>query len=498
MTQANAQDRPTVLRRALPRKPVARPRIRLQLPELGGAWVVGFILFEVVCQLALLFPFATSLRVPLRSAPFLGSIVLLMLLPRRAFRDLHPSVRAGVCVVLIVCASLAHPHTNTALSAAATVAMYLAILAPLVWAGGLEIDQKWLKRAILCLWTFSTLSALVGVGQTLRPNWQWLQPNLSAVVQAHNDAGEGLKISLASGALVFRPMGLSDQPGGAAGAGMCCVVFGLALLVADRRNWMRAVVLGSMVLGLYCIYLSQVRSVLIMTAVCIVAFCVVMALRGEFSRMIRALAALAGVVLVATVWAVRVGGETVTGRLATLVEESPTMVYYRNRGFFLEYTLRVYVPTYPCGAGLGRWGMMNYYFGDPDDPNSEPLWAEIMWTGWVFDGGVPLTIAYTAAVLIAVWQARKIGVRRGGGDLGLWASVICAYNLGALAVTFNYSFFMGQGGLDFWLLNACLFAAARRAPTMRPLVAPRGFENFAPPRSLVMPQPGWNAPEART
>jgi hypothetical protein len=35
-----------------------------------------------------------------------------------------------------------------------------------------------------------------------------------------------------------------------------------------------------------------------------------------------------------------------------------------------------------------------------------------------------------------------------------------AYDLSALADTFDYAFFIGQQGLEFWLLNTILFAAA--------------------------------------
>jgi hypothetical protein len=192
-------------------------------------------------------------------------------------------------------------------------------------------------------------------------------------------------------------------------------------------------------------------------------------------------------IVVGAAWAVTIGGETVTERLRTLIEEDPQTVYYQNRGHFLEYTFRYALPRWPFGAGLGRWGMMNYYFGTADDPQSEPLWAEIQWTSWTYDGGAPLMLAYVVAIGIALWQSWKIGARRDNGDVGLWGAVIFAFNIGCLAVTFNYPIFMGQAGMDFWLLNAALFAAAqfeaRRRASM-PLV-PKGFETYRSPRSLV-------------
>ena len=57
----------------------------------------------------------------------------------------------------------------------------------------------------------------------------------------------------------------------------------------------------------------------------------------------------------------------------------------------------------------------------------------------------------------------KIAVRRGysgKGDLQIWGALFIGYNVGAMAVTFNYPLFIAQGGMEFWLLNGALFAAA--------------------------------------
>jgi hypothetical protein len=119
--------------------------------------------------------------------------------------------------------------------------------------------------------------------------------------------------------------------------------------------------------------------------------------------------------------------------------------------------------------------MINYYFGRRS-AFQEPLWAEVQWTAWLYDGGVPLMIAYGAAVLIAVWISWKIALATRAGQISLWASVFCASNVAALAVTFNYPVFMSQGGMEFWLLNACLWAAW----TQRPRELPPPVRGFGP------------------
>jgi hypothetical protein len=43
--------------------------------------------------------------------------------------------------------------------------------------------------------------------------------------------------------------------------------------------------------------------------------------------------------------------------------------------------------------------------------------------------------------------------------------LIVAYDMAVLAVTFNYPIFIGSGGMEFWFLNALLFAAAQSPAT---------------------------------
>jgi hypothetical protein len=75
-----------------------------------------------------------------------------------------------------------------------------------------------------------------------------------------------------------------------------------------------------------------------------------------------------------------------------------------------------------------------------------------------------LILAYSAALLLALISAWNIARRRTSNrsdDLPIWGALLVGYNLGAVAVTFNYPLFIGESGMQFWLLNAALFAAAR-------------------------------------
>jgi hypothetical protein len=59
----------------------------------------------------------------------------------------------------------------------------------------------------------------------------------------------------------------------------------------------------------------------------------------------------------------------------------------------LKITFRKLLFEYPLGCGVGRWGMMTYYFGRFDANPNPAVFVEIQPTGWLFDGGIPLLLA---------------------------------------------------------------------------------------------------------
>ena len=442
-----------------------RPPIR-PAEAWGSKWIIGFVVFVLASQLALVFLDQLALviggtgplRMIIRTATYGASLLLLFLIPRGGLR--HPSTLPAVWVLVIIAVSLFHPTTNTLLSGSAQVALYLAILAPLFWVPRLYIGLGVFRTVVLIFWGFHALSAALGVVQVYFPGM--FQPSLSSVIQSYGeDYVESLYIVTAAGHRVFRPMGLTDSPGGAAMSGFFAMLFGSGLLMLERRGWVKLVCLVSMILGLTSIYLSQVRSVLVLAILSIVVFAIVLGLRGQIRRVSLFAALAAGVVLGSFGLAVAIGGESVTSRLSTLTEDRASDVYYANRGRFVEETVEQLLPRYPLGAGLGRWGMMNSYFGDNSDPERASIWVEIQWTGWLLDGGIPLVIAYTITVLTALWATWKIARSRFDDHLVVWGALLFGYNVGALAITFNYPLFIGESGLQFWLLNAALFSAAQ-------------------------------------
>ena len=426
-------------------------------------WIHTLILLQFIFQILLLFPQFGVLRVPMRVATFalsLLSLVVLVWLRRvQEQSPRHPATGAAIWVLAIIAMSFCfNPFLNTVAAGAAQWAMYAAILAPLFWVRRLKITPKGFQWLILMMWVFHTLSACFGVLQVYFPGQ--FQPYLSTAIQNSTYGGENLLITLASGAKVYRPMGLTDTPGGAAMAGFYALLLGVGMALRERNQILRVACMASAAVGLFCIYLSQVRSILIFAGICLVCLAVVLLRQGNFGRLTVMTIGITALVVATFTWAVTIGGESTLARLSSLVGDRADAVYQQNRGNFLEQTFSVLLPQYPLGAGLGRWGMMNSYFGNNSNSLTQSIWVEIQWTGWLLDGGVPLMIAYVVGLMKACLTAWKIAICRQLGDFKFWGGLIFAYNIGALAITFNYPLFISQSGMEFWLLNTALFVAA--------------------------------------
>src|SRR5437763_562018 len=365
-------------------------------PSSSAGWVVVFVLTMFACQAMIAFGPFPGIRTWLRVAVYAFSLALVALTRGAGLR--HPAALPATAALLIVGLSLFHPDTPGYVPGAIHAGLYLAILAPLFWAPRLHIDAQMLKRVLVLIWAFHSLSAALGVLQVQFPGT--FDPNLSAVIDP--DVASASVITNARGDVVYRAMGVSDIPGAAGVSGLYAAAIGTALFVVDRRRLMRVLCVASMTLALTSIYLAQLRSTLVIAALIVSSFVVCLALR----RSRRALLTLIIVVLTLLASlniAVLIGGTEVFDRIATLIDERPQTVYYANRGHFLEQTFTEDLPDYPLGAGLARWGMARHYFGGVDSAaESSSLWVEIQWTGWLLDGGVPLMIAYSGAVAVAL------------------------------------------------------------------------------------------------
>ena len=235
-----------------------------------------FVILEIICQVALLSPTLAPLRIVFRIAVFGVSLGLLLVLPGQG--KLHPAAKAAFFVIAIVALSMLNPGINSATSAAAQSALYLATVAPLFWVPRLRIDLAEMRRVLFLQWAFQAVSATVGILQVYFP--ARFQFTVSSVVQGNGAGYLGMEqFHNVYGQVVYRPMGLTDTPGGAAAAGFFAVLFAAAFFLLERRKWMQAAYAGAMLVGMAAIYLSQVRVMLVMEVVCMTAFVALMSWR---------------------------------------------------------------------------------------------------------------------------------------------------------------------------------------------------------------------------
>ena len=121
----------------------------------------------------------------------------------------------------------------------------------------------------------------------------------------------------------------------------------------------------------------------------------------------------------AYVWAVAVGGDSLSDRFSGLFDDGVVRTFQEERGAFLTYTLSELLFEYPFGAGLGRWGMMQVYFGDGAMWEAPPIHVEIQPTGWLLDGGIPLWLVMGGAILAGLRASYLVAVSHHRFDSGI-------------------------------------------------------------------------------
>jgi hypothetical protein len=444
------------------------PQVRKGLLS-SSALVPLFIAVQILTQLALLWEVLAPLRMIFRIFSFGASLVLLALVPGQKLR--HPALPFALAAMAVTALNIFHPQTSSLLAGAAQLGIQFSVLAPLIWVTRLRIDAQALRRTLGLLFLFNAASAALGVLQVYYPGQ--FQPAMSAVIES---LGEGYTRSLQfegpGGERIFRPFGLTDTPGGATTGAFYAVLLGSGFLLSAKKGPIRWVSLGGIFLGIVSLYLCQVRASAVMLLVCMLAIVAVLAINGRLLRMTKLIAVVGGFAIAGFGWATTMGGDAVTSRWNSLFEEEAGDVYYSNRGRFLDSAFTDYLPEFPVGAGLGRYGMANAYFGDNSDPERPPLWVEIQWAGWILDGGILVLVLYPLALLATLfWSFRLASSKDDEHEFWLWGSILFGFNLGAIAITFSYPFFLSQTGMVFWLLNAALFGAhhhARRPPPASP------------------------------
>jgi hypothetical protein len=145
----------------------------------------------------------------------------------------------------------------------------VAIAAAVFWTARNWITAERLERLLLLVFGASFLSAAVGLLQVYYPA-TFMPPEFSRLALSMNaDIVGALSYIGADGRQIIRPPGLSDLPGGAAVAATVTTLLGFAFATRSHGDTRRRMVfLAAAVIGLTVVYLTQVRSMLVMLCVC--------------------------------------------------------------------------------------------------------------------------------------------------------------------------------------------------------------------------------------
>ena len=166
-----------------------------------------------------------------------------------------------------------------------------------------------------------------------------------------------------------------------------------------------------------------------------------------------------GLLVGSYLWALAVGGDAVSDRFSGLANDGVFRVFQDQRGAFIRYTLSEMLYQFPLGAGLGRWGMMHVYFGDPTLWQSPPIHVEVQLTGWLLDGGVPLWLLYGGALAAALHLSYRAAVRARTRAMQDVATIVLCLQLTIVCLCLTGPVFNTQLGVLFWAITGALFGA---------------------------------------
>lgn len=424
-------------------------------------WLEVFVLIQVLWGVLLFVPGSQAYRVYIRAFPYLASLVALAACLRGSGADSRtPGSRWIIAALGMITIGLIHPGTWL-MSGTAQIVFQLAIAAPVFWAARIWMTRARLERLVKLVFGANLLSAALGLLQVYYPAI-FMPPEFSQLaIMMNADVVGALTYIGAAGREIVRPPGLSDLPGGAAIAGTVTALLGFGFgMRRDELRLKRAVFLAAAVIGITVVYLTQVRSMLVMICLCMLALSGVRLRQGRVAESGWIAGSAATLIIGAFIWAVAVGGESVSERFSGILDIGLARSYQENRGIFLSYTIKELLWEYPFGAGVGRWGMMSAYFGEPENWRFPALWAEIQPTGWLYDGGVILWLFYGGAIAASTYRVFQIAGDR-DSDLSDYATMVFSVQMLVIGLCFTGPVFNTQMGILFWLLSTSVFGAER-------------------------------------
>ena len=207
-----------------------------------------------------------SSRLAIRAASFLISIAAFWFwyLDRPGKYEVrHPATRWLTLVTLLLFLMVIHPETFSLFAGFGQIALYFAVFCPMFWVPAFVDSRQKLIRVLAILLVCNGINSVVGVLQVYDPA-TWMPKEFSSSVSR-------LQIEISTyigpnGRRIVRPPGLFDTPGAVCGAGAVAALLGLIFGVEKRVGWWRRLIaLGLSFAGMAAIYLTHVRSSLIVS-----------------------------------------------------------------------------------------------------------------------------------------------------------------------------------------------------------------------------------------
>jgi hypothetical protein len=423
-------------------------------------WPELFIALQLLWGLALFIPGAQAYRTIIRATPYvLSGAALVYYFRGGREQKLPPSTTWLIVSFGLLLLNLLH-ETAHWVAGSAQIVFQICISAPVFWmAKAVRTDAR-MQRVLWVFFIASALGASVGVLQVYFPK-QFLPPEFSLFAQSLNpNLVQSLTYVGANGREIVRPPGLSDLPGGAAVSGMMSMILGLSLgLGRDVKWYTRLVCFAAAIVGMTALYFTHVRSLTLVAAGAVAVFAMLRMRQGRTVEGTLTLAAGAALVVGAYLWATAVGGDAVSDRFSSLADQGVFRMFQEQRGLVIRDTLAELLYQFPIGAGLGRWGMMQIYFGDPTMWQAPAIHVEVQLTGWLLDGGIPLVLLYAGALFVAIrytYVKAVAPVDRAWQDA---AVIVLCMQLILISLCMTGPVFNTQMGIMFWAVTGALFGA---------------------------------------
>ena len=416
-----------------------------------------FIVSQTLLPALLLLPGTQNLRFPIRMSTYVLSLGILayMVLMRNLRLPKHPATRWLIGTLAYLALMVGHPLTNSVLGGVAQVGLYFCVMSPLFWAPSLVRSPEHFRRIVVILLVTNGLNATVGVLQVYDPG-TWMPAEYSRIVTQSQFGLGAVSYIGAAGERIIRPTGLFDTPGAVAGPGMFAALLGAVFAASPISKFYRLVSVGLAMTGIMAIYLSQVRTSLVLLVGMLAVYLLALLVQRRGSSAATFSALLVVIIIGGLTFAVSLGGANVMSRVTTLFEQDPFELYYASRGGQVAYAFGDVVDA-PFGSGLGRWGMIALYFFDASNLDAPSIWAEIQISGWLIDGGFIVLATYGIALLVTAYY--EWWVTRFAPDPRVRASgaVVLAANVGTALFCLTFTPFLTAIGMQYWFLAGALY-----------------------------------------